>query len=180
MFQNLHKGSRLYILDKQEPSLKAGTITDMRFTNQPCTTYNASGFLPTKTTLEFQVEIGQEKIHLKEFPSDASEVRFNSMYITEDRDAMQREIESLKAEKEETLSNRERDEQIVSLCAKFLSELNPTAKREEERDKDMDAMKSDINSLKNGIEGLKATFEEFLRTQTADRKKSGGPKNGMD
>lgn len=179
MFQNLHKGARLYILDKAEPSLKTGTVTDMRYTGQQCTTYNASGFLPTKSAIEFQVQVGGERIILKEFPPDATEARFNDIYVTEDREAMIREIESLKAAKEETLRNREHDEQVVTSCNRFLKDLNPTAKREEERDRDMDAMKSDLTTLKDGFEVLRATLEDFIKTQ-GDRPKPGGKKNGMD
>lgn len=181
MFQNLHKGARLFILDKAEPSLKVGTITDMRYTGQPCTTYNANGFMPTKSAVEFQVQVGDERIHLKEFPADATEARFNNMYITEDKDSMVRELEALRADKQEVLRNREHDEQTITLCNRFLADLNPNARREEERDRDMDAMKSDLSTLKDGFEVLRATLEDFIKGQQTDRKKTtGGKTNGMD
>lgn len=97
MFKTLRKGAQLYILDKTgDPEVKIGYIDNVTMPRPMYPTYNPAVSLGTnmQTVVDLTVRIGEEK---KEFvvPSDLSIHTYGDYTLSENKEAMISEVDSL-------------------------------------------------------------------------------------
>ena len=97
MFSTLRKGATIYILDRtSEPEVKVGYIDNVTLPRPMYPTFNSAVSLGTnmQRVVDITVRIGEEK---KEFsvPSDLSIHTYGDYTISENKEAMISEVDSL-------------------------------------------------------------------------------------
>lgn len=151
MFQNLRVGSPIYILHKTEPKLIVGEVSSVSLPvpvlNQ---VYQAGVFQQPKTTVDVKVKYNGEVIDYQKLPSEMSIADFGNsgMVISESKDSIINEVQILKNNSANILDSIEKHKKIMEECDVMLQTLNPSVKQEAERNKEMEAMKSEMKEMK--------------------------------
>lgn len=172
MFSTLRKGATIYLLDRtSQPDVKIGYIESVSMPRPMYPTYNPAVSLGTniQTVVDLAVRIGDEK---KEFsvPSNLSIHAYGDYTISESKEAMISEVDSLMQTSKDVLNNVDKHKEAISAYEKILKTLNPVYAKESERDsridnltQQMDSMQSILNRLeslltRNGTNGNNQTL----------------------
>lgn len=151
MFQNLRAGSPLFILHKTEPKLVIGEVSNVSLpVPQMGQTFQAGVYSQPKTTVDVKVKVNGEIIDYQRLPSDMNIADFGNtgMVISESKDCILNEIQLLKKNSEEIIGSVEHHKSIVEQCNIMIEDLNPEAKKDAERGKEIDSMRSEIQEMK--------------------------------
>lgn len=165
MFSNLRIGTPLYVLHKNEPQLEIGEVT---FISQPSpqfvTAYNAGMQMPTpKMLVDIKIKTANGDVELQKLPADMSIADFgNGMVISESRDAILNEIDTLRKSSVRIIESIEHHKSMVDKCDTLLAELNPQIKQEAERTKEFDSLKQEVSGIKGDLVELKGMLSKFL------------------
>lgn len=165
MFSNLRIGTPLYVLHKAEPQLEIGEVT---FISQPSpqfvTAYNAGMQMPTpKMLVDIKIKTANGDVELQKLPADMSIADFgNGMVISESRDAILNEIDTLRKSSVRIIESIEHHKSMVDKCDTLLAELNPQIKQEAERTKEFDSLKQEVSGIKGDLVELKGMLSKFL------------------
>ena len=84
----------------------------------------------------------------------------SEVVVALDKADVLREVEAVKAKKEEVLKNIDRDRQCVEQCTEILTAWNPEFRKSVEQEKRLGVMEEKLN----GMEGMiKALYDELKR-----------------
>lgn len=167
MFQSLRAGTPLYVLHKSVPRLEIGEVLSVG-TPQPQfgqTVYQAGmTYQPQKTLVDIKVKIGNETIDLQKLPSEAVIADFgdNSMVISESREAILNEIETIRKGSEKVLESIDFHNNVVEQCSAMIAELNPHIRQEAEQRKEIDNMKNELSEIKNTMQSMQGMLAKAL------------------
>lgn len=157
MFQNLRKGSRIYILYRNEPRVEEAEIDSIL---NPATQYNANQYSMISSVVDIRLKVRNDFINLKEVPANSSDVHLdnNSIMISESKENIISEIESIKADSSARIipAEIEKHRDIVERCSVILENLKPEIKREVKRDKEIEELKANFGNLSNEIAEIKS------------------------
>lgn len=151
MFQNLRVGSPIYILHKKEPKLIIGEVSSVSLPvpvfNQ---TFQAGVYQQPKTTVDIKAKVGDDIIDYQKLPSELSIADFGNtgMVISETQDAIINEINVLKNNSESILKSIDTHKHIIDECGIMLESISPSIKQEAERNREFEAMKSEMKEMK--------------------------------
>ena len=165
MFSNLRIGTPLYVLHKDEPQLEVGEVT---FVSQPTpqfgTTYNAGYPMPApKMLVDVKIKSANGDVELQKLPAELSIADFgNGMVISESRDAICNEVDTMRKASIRVIESVEQHKGIVEKCDALLAELNPQIKQEVERTKEFDSLKQEVGGLKENLLELKGMLSKLL------------------
>jgi hypothetical protein len=165
MFSNLRIGTPLYVLHKNEPQLEIGEVT---YISQPSpqfvTAYNAGMQMPTtKMLVDVKIKTANGDVELQKLPADMSIADFgNGMVISESRDAILNEIDTLRKSSVRIIESIEHHKAMVDKCDTLLAELNPQIKQDAERTKEFDSLKQEVSGIKGDLVELKGMLSKFL------------------
>lgn len=161
MFQNLRNGSKIYILHKSEPKVEVGEVVNISPINQNFTTqYNIM-----KYVVDIKVKIDDRELEFQKLPTDASTADFNGVYISDNKDNIINEISILKINSEKIVNNIETHKDIIKKCELLLTDLSPEIKRDAERLKEFNNMKTEISDLKTNMNDIKNMLSKILKTK---------------
>lgn len=150
MFSALRQGSLLYILEKGEnPTLKIGTITSITQPN-----YNAN-YMINGSTIDINVKVGDQTLDFRNVPGQHSVTSYNNAIITETKELMSNEVESILTNSKSIVDSVPYHSSIIESCEKIQKELNPRFAKEKERDED-------ISNLKNKMGGIESKMDKIL------------------
>lgn len=156
MFSALRQGSTLYILEKGEhPTLKIGQIISI---SQP---YN--NYLLNNTTLDINVQSGEESLEFKNVPSSQSVTNYNNIIITETKELMSNEVDNILQNSRNIINSVAYHTNLANSCEEILKDLNPRFAKEKERDED-------INNLKTKMGGIETKIEQILTLLSKETK----------
>ena len=159
MFQNLRQGSVLYVLEKSEkPVLKMGEVVSV---GAPTPMYNTQtagltmGFQPTMEVV-VRAKVDGKEGDFPHLPATNGVHDYGNMVVTDSREAMLGEVDTLKRTAENVLASVERNENVVSECDTILKSLNPDYAKAKERDEA-------ISNLNNRLDGIESTMSQVLK-----------------
>lgn len=164
MFSALRSGSSIYILDKNEDlQLKTGIVESVSVARPMYKTYNPAVSFGTnmQTVVDIAVKVGDQRIQFECVPSNLSLHSNGNIVISESREAMIQEIDSMLQNSKNILQSIDKHKCVVNQCENILKELNPVYAKEQERD---DAISS-LTEQVNGMQGVLARLEELLTKQ---------------
>ena len=97
MFQNVRKGTPIYLLHRNEAKVEIGEVVGVSMA-QPMFnhSYQNGQYLQPKNVVDIQVSINGKTINLQKLPADATIADDNGMVVSESRDAILTEIDILK------------------------------------------------------------------------------------
>lgn len=165
MFSGLRQGTTLYVLDKsQEPRVTMGYVERISTPHPMYQNYNPSVSFGAnlQTAVDIVVKLGDERKEFVGVPSTAIIHSYGDYVISESKDSMIQEVNSMMQNSKSILSNIEQHKSNITACEKILKELNPVYAKEQERDEAIDSLTKQVNSMQD----ILARLEQKLTPQT--------------
>ena len=158
MFSTLRKGATIYILDRtSEPEVKVGYIDNVTLPRPMYPTFNPAVSLGTnmQRVVDITVRIGDEK---KEFcvPSDLSIHTYGDNTISENKEAMISEVDSLLQNSKDVLDSVDKHKAAIDAYENILKTLNPVYAKEQERDSTIDKLTQQVNGMQSTLNRLES------------------------
>lgn len=176
MFQGLRTGSRVWVLKKDTMTIEIAEVVD----TPQYTTPQQYGYQYNAPCMDFRIRIGEDTFSLKNVPTEACATNSEAMYVAETKEAVMAEIEAIKVKNEKELAKVEERTRIVEACKALLVTHSPDARREAERNKEIDGIKADISELKAMLmEYMSASSPNPSRPKTKEDKSCTGQKSEM-
>lgn len=145
MFSSLHQGSTIYILEKSStPTLKVGQILNV---SQPL--YNNFN-----TAIDLNVKVGDETLSFKSVPGTLQVVNYNDAIITETRELMVSELETMLQNSRAIIESMDSHNSIINSCEQILRQLNPKYAKQQELDEDIHNLKSKISGIEEKMDTI--------------------------
>lgn len=155
MFSALSPGSPIYLLDKtSQPKYIVGEVIGV---SQPRVNYNLSQ--PSTVDLKVKVEDGIQEFN--NLPSINSYITYNNgrLVISETKQGIQNEVESIHQNRLQILNNRENYEKDVVACEAILKEINPQFAK----DKDLDERLSNLETKFGSVESSLTEILKYVK-----------------
>lgn len=164
MFQSLRIGTPLYVLHKNEPKLEVGEVTFVSNPTPPFgQTYSAGFPMQQQMIVDVKIKSGEQTIELKQLPATQTIADYgNGMVISESREGILTEIDTLRKNSLRVLDSIEQHKAIVEKCESFIAELNPQIKQEAERTKEISNLQNEVNGLKDDMTDIKGMLTKLL------------------
>lgn len=158
MFSTLRKGAPIYILDKSsEPTLTVGYIDNVSMPRPMYPTYNPAVSMGTnmQTVVDIAVRVDNDK---KEFcvPSNLSIHTYGDYTISENKEAMISEVDSLLQNSKDIIDSIDRHKSAISAYESILGQLNPVYAKESERDSKIHDLTQQMDSMQNTLNRLES------------------------
>lgn len=133
MFSGLQQGTALYVLDKsEEPKVVTGYVERVSAIHPMYPTYNPSVSFGSnlQTAVDIVLKIGNDKKEFVGVPSTASIHSYGDYVLSESKDAMIQEVNSMLANSKSIIANVEQHKSNIAACEKILKDLDPVYSRE--------------------------------------------------
>lgn len=169
MFQNVRKGTPIYLLHRNEAKVEIGEVVGVSMP-QPMFShsYQSGQYLPPKNVVDIQVSINGNMINLQKLPADATIADDNGMVVSESRDAILTEIDILKKNSQKMLESMDYHKDIVAKCNALCAELNPHLKKEAEQAKEMNVLKDQVSNLRDDMVDIKSMLTKVLNKKSKE------------
>lgn len=167
MFSALRPENVFYILRKSKvPTLSIGRVVKV---SNPVAKYNTAFPNPMnnfETVVDVVVNIDGIDTEFKQLPSNKSlfDYENGTVIVSDDKNAINAEIESLLHYSQNILDNVEYHQNVVNSCTAMIADLNPQiAKEKQQAEK--------INSLETKMVGIESTLSDMknILTQLTNR-----------
>lgn len=155
MFSTLRGGTPIYLLHKQEPRLEMAEVVSH---SEPMpiypNTYPTVGLMPQKMCVDVDVRINGQDVKLQKLPTDAVIADCNGMVVAETKDAIINEVMAMSKCSQSIIDSVDHHKEVVERCHAIIEELSPEAKREAERNKEIETLKGELGELKGLLSQL--------------------------
>ena len=117
--------------------------------------------------MEITVKSGEENFVFNNINPTLSivDTGVNNYVISDDKNAIASEIEAFATNSRKTLESVPYHKKVVAACEKMQYELNPSLQKEVERDKEMNALRSEVATLKESIGELTSLLKSGAGTK---------------
>ena len=154
MFQALRQGAPFYVLEKVEQiRLQTGLVDSVSAPRPKFTSYPPYS---QEVTVDIKVKIGESVMEFNGVPGNLSIANFgtSNIVISESKDDMMREVDGMLQTSKQVLASIDHHQRVVESCETIAKELNPVFAKEQERDNALDALKSEMNGIKDSIQQI--------------------------
>lgn len=165
MFQGLRQGAPIFILHKAEPKLEIGEVVNV---SNPApmypTTFNQNSFLP-QMIVDIKARICDADVTFEKVRADLSiaDTNAGSIVISDNREAMISEIESLDKQTDQRLSEMPKLQHVKEECPKMLAMLSPQIQRETRQAQELENLKRDVSSMNDRFDDLERLIKTLGR-----------------
>ena len=159
MFSTLQKGALIYVLDKRgdEPVLRQGLLAEDAMKLPPNFNHPLQIGMMPEQQVKLTMNIGTtDTMELTSLPGNQNTFTYpdGKITVTESHDAIQGIISGLKAQSDEVVNGYDRHLHLSEVYKNMLMDLNPEFRKNEERDRELTALKGDMNDLKGMLQQL--------------------------
>lgn len=154
MFSNLTQNSILYILDLDgENKIITGPIERVSL---PRPKYNT--FSPNmEMIVDITAMINGERREFKNVPNTSlANFESDSFVLAENRDVLNSYISSMLQNSRNIVDNIDKHKKLIDQYEEALSELNPSSRADKEKDKLIQSLQDQVNSLQEGMNKILA------------------------
>lgn len=151
MFNALHNGSTLFLLDKSRLTLRVGQVQNVSLPKPSV----SQPFGMANSTIDIVVAADGESINLPNIPSGLSVATVNGIIVSETKEGIDTEIEGIQRTLQTHIDNYDEYKRAIVRCKEVRKELNPQLAKEQ-------AQEEKIASLENSINELKAMLTQSL------------------
>ena len=158
MFSNLSQNSILYILDlNSNPKILSGPVERV---SVPRPKYN--NFNPTlEMIVDVIATINGERREFKGIPNGAiANFGTDAFILAESKEALNSYINAMLQNSRSILESVDKHKKLVMDYEEALQELNPSLKADKEKDKAIQDLQGQVNSLQESIQQLLAKMNE--------------------
>lgn len=161
MFSALRQGNLFYILEKGDsPKLKIGYVQSVS-TPQP--KYN-SNYQPfnMESTVDITVKVGDEQQEFKQVPSTLSVANFGSVVISETKESMNQEVESMLKSSRQIIESVPYHEKTIVVCEEILKELNPQFAKQKVQEEKINNLETKVGGIENKLDDICSMLSKAL------------------
>lgn len=126
MFQSLRPNNQIYILQKDKPQLDVGTVISVSL---PTPKYPVPPMYgqPQEMIVDIVAKVNNQDVTYQKIPAnlDVADFGNNTIVITDNREAMNLEVVSLKQKSQDIVNSVEYHNNLIKEYDKLLTTLNP-------------------------------------------------------
>lgn len=157
MFSGIRQNSLFYILEKgDELKLNIGQVVSV---SNPQPRYNqfqtTQPFTQPDMVVDVKVKVGEEIQEFKQLSANQSIANSGNVVVSDSKEAMSAEVESLVRTSRSILESVPYHEQVLVSCDWILRELNPQFAKEKEQEEK-------IGALEEKMVGIEGTLGEMM------------------
>ena len=155
MFQSLRPNNQIFILHKDKPLLEVGSVVSV---SMPTPKYPVPPVFgqPQEMVVDIVVRINNQDVTYQKLPANLEIADFgtNGIVVSDNKLAMNSEIMSLKQKSVDAINNINFHQQVVTICDKMLSDLNPEFAEKQQQQAEINELKSQVGDLTREISSL--------------------------
>ena len=155
MFQSLRPNNQLYILRKDKPTLEVGSIISV---SAPVPKYQMQpSFGPhQELVVDIVAKVNNQEVTYQKIPatSDIADFGSTGIVLSDNREAMNSEILSLKKKSNDVLNSIDYHKEVIVNCEKILSELNPEFAEKQAPQKEITSLRLQMEELSKNMASL--------------------------
>jgi len=182
MFQGLPQGatqitqgSSVYILNRKEPSVTPATVVNVSQPHVSASAQTNPALALQGFVVDLTLSMGSETMTL-EFPVNSTSANYpdRGWFVSNDRLAITREVESMANMSKQVLSQVPMHEKIVKGCDALLLQLNPDKQKEAQQAEEIAMLKAQIEEMKRNSSETGNKLDKVLALLAVDgpRKKT--------
>lgn len=151
-FKELKQGYSTYVLDKDSMCVKQGKVINISVPHIDKKCFELGASLVVDIDLDID-----GKVATYTFKEDTETGYVNSTIITTDKSNIVREVEAIKVQSEEMLSQTDKHKQRIQKCNDILVELNPAIKEKQAIDERFVKLEVSIDEIKHMLSNIVTT-----------------------
>ena len=156
MFQSLRPNNQIFILHKDKPVLEVGTIISVSL---PSPKYPVPPMYgqPQEMVVDIVAKVNNQDVTYQKMPANAEVADFgnNTMVITDNREAMNLEVVSLKQKSQDIVDSIDYHNNLIVEYDKLLVTLNPEFAEKQ-------AQQNRIQTLEEQLEKMSASMSSLM------------------
>lgn len=160
MFSALRQGNTVYILDKNDtPSLRKGQVVSVT-APKPKT----SGFYnnPMDMVVDINVKTDGGQEVFKNIPANLAMANDGNVIISETREAMSSEVESMLSVSRQVVESIPYHEKAITTYEAMLTELNPQFAKDRMQEEKINTLETKIGGIETSIDDMKQMLAQVL------------------
>lgn len=155
MFQSLRPNNSVYILHKDRAVLEIGSVVSV---SMPVPKYPSPTMFgqPQEMVVDLVVKVDNKDISYQKIPANLDIADFNgsNLVISDNRDAMNAEISSLKQKSQAIIDSVDFHKDMIINCDNLLSKLNPEFAEKQQQQIEINSMKSQMEEMSKNLTEL--------------------------
>lgn len=160
MFSALRQGNSLYILEKGDaPKLSIGQVISV---SAPQTKF---GSFPTDTTVDITVKVNDSTQEFKQIPSTLTIANFGSAVISETKESMSNEVESLLRNSRQVIESVPYHEKAIESFEGILKDLNPQFAKQKAQEEKIDSLETKVGGIQNKLDSIYTMLNKALNKE---------------
>ena len=163
MFQSLRPNNQIFILHKDKPLLEVGSVVSV---SMPTPKYPVPPVFgqTQEMVVDIVVKVNNQDITYQKLPANLEIADFgtNGIVISDNKLAMNSEIMSLKQKSVDAINNVNFHQQVVTICDKILSDLNPEFAEKQQQQAEINELKSQVGDLTREISNLMQMNKDLI------------------
>ena len=164
------QGAALYILNRKEPSVTPATVLTV---SQPHVSKSAQtnpALALQAFVVDLTLSMGNNETTTIEFPVNSTSANYpdKGWYVSNDRLAITREVESMSNMSKQILSQVPMHEKMVKGCEALLLQLNPERQKEAQQAEEIAMLKSQIEEMKRNSSETGMKLDKVLALLAVD------------
>lgn len=160
MFSTLRQNSPIYILDKKgSPVLKKGIIESV--SPQRSRTGSFYG-QPMDMVVDIVINIDGVKQDFKNIPASLNIANDGNLVISETKEAMSTEVESMLSISKQILESVDYHQQVIENCEQILKDLNPQFAKDKLQEEKINSLEERIGGVEDSLGDIKDMLSKAL------------------
>jgi uncharacterized coiled-coil protein SlyX len=163
MFQSLRPNNQLFILRKDKPELVVGSVISVS-TPMPKNQMQPAFGPHQEMVVDIIAKVNNEDVTYQKIPASADIADFgnNSVVISDNREAMNAEILSLKKKSNDIINSIDYHKDVVIGCDRILGELNPEIAEKQAQQKEIDSLRDQVSEMTKNMAALMETNKQLI------------------
>ena len=169
------QGAALYILNRKELSVIPATVVNVSQPHVPKAAQSNPALAMQGFVVDLTLTMGNETTTI-EFPVNSANANYpeKGWFVSNDRMAVVREVESMANMSRQILSQVPMHEKIVQNCDTLLLQLNPERQKEAQQAQEIEVLKAQIEEMRRNSSETGSKLDKVLALLAVDspRKKT--------
>ena len=163
MFQSLRPNNQVFILHKDKALLEIGSVVSV---SAPMPKYQVPPVFgqPQEMVVDLVVKVNNQDVNYQKIPanSDLADFGTGNIVISDNRNAMNSEILSLKQKSVNIINSVDQHKKLIESYDSMLSGLNPEFAEKQQQQAEINELKKQVNDLTKGISDLMKMNKDLL------------------
>lgn len=169
MFQGVRNGSLIYILHKDEPTIKIGqviSVSNPRGKNQRQQDIPQLPFAMNTADLvvDITIRVGNETKILEALPAVASVADFGTLFFSDSKEAIMGELDSMLKTSKEVIASVDYHQGMIEKIEKLVQSINPQIAKDKEIETRMGVFEDKLSRVDTSIDEIRLLLQRLTNT----------------